>query len=123
MILVDTNILIYSAKPEYKHLRVLFKQKNVGVSIISKLEVLGYHKITSLQINYFNAIFQLVTIFSITEEIINQAIDYRQKKSMSVADSIIASTASLNGCDLYTNNVADFKIISDLVIKNPLLTK
>ncbi len=96
MILVDTNILIYSAQPGNKHLRMLFKQKSVGISIISKLEVLGYHKITRQQINYFNTIFQLVTVFPITEEIVDQAIDYRQKKSMSVADSIIAATAKLN---------------------------
>jgi len=56
----------------------------------------------------------------ITDSLIDQAIDYRQKKAMSVADSIIAATAKLYQCDLYTNNIADFKNIKDFKIINPL---
>lgn len=121
MILLDTNILIYSADDQYKHLRDLYQQADACVSIISKLEVIGYHKITSKQINFFVAIFNVVNIIPINDELIEQAIYYRQKKSMSVADSIIAASAKLFGCELYTNNVADFKNIKDLKIINPLL--
>ncbi|MGH2563877.1 MAG: hypothetical protein ACRDE5_05160 [Ginsengibacter sp.] len=56
----------------------------------------------------------------ITDELIILAIDYRQNKSMSVADSIIAATAKLYQCDLYTNNVSDFKNIKDFKIINPI---
>ena len=62
----------------------------------------------------------MTDIVEITETLIDQAIYYRQKKSMSVADSIIAATAKLYQCDLYTNNGADFKNIKDFKIVNPL---
>ncbi len=120
MILIDSNILIYSAQEKYVHLRKLFKERDAVVSIISKLEVLGYFKITSGQLIYFQTIFSLVGIVQINELVIDQAIHYRQKKSMSVGDSIIAATAKLYSCDLYTNNESDFKNISDFKIINPL---
>ena len=120
MILLDSNILIYAADEKYKHLRDLFKRSDTIISIISRLEVLGYHKITSKQIVYFESIFKVVDIAEITEVFIDQAIYYRQKKSMSVADSIIAATAKSYHCDLYTNNAADFKNITDFKIINPL---
>lgn len=56
MILIDSNILIYSADEKYRYLRNLFKQENAFVSIITRLEVLGYHRITPKQIIYFEAI-------------------------------------------------------------------
>ena len=120
MILIDSNILIYSADEEFSYLRKLIQEPDTFVSIISKLEVLGYHKITSKQIIYFDAVFNLVVNLPITNELITQAVAYRQTKSMSVADSIIAATAKLYQCDLYTNNVSDFRIIKDFKIINPL---
>ncbi|MGN6801898.1 MAG: type II toxin-antitoxin system VapC family toxin [Ginsengibacter sp.] len=120
MILIDSNILIYSAQEKHRQLRNLFKEQDAVVSIITKLEVLGYYKITSEQLFYFQTIFKLVGIVQINEVLIDQAIHYRQKKSMSVGDSIIAATAKLYKCDLYTNNETDFKIIKDFKIINPL---
>lgn len=122
MILIDSNILIYSAHEKYRYLRDLFKQENVFVSIITRLEVLGYHRITLKQITYFDAIFKVVEILQIDNALIEQAISYRQKKSMSVADSIIAATANIYNVDLYTNNVADFKSIKDFKIVNPIIS-
>lgn len=120
MILIDSNILIYSGDERYKHLRDLFKQPDTVISIITRLEVLGYNRITREQINYFESIFKLIGIIQIYNDLVDQAIYYRQKKSMSVGDSLIAATAKLYQCDLFTNNVADFKNIKDFKIINPL---
>jgi predicted nucleic acid-binding protein len=120
MILLDSNIIIYSGMVQYSYLRNLLEQSNILVSIISKLEVLGYHKITPEQILYFDAIFRVVENAPVSAEIVTQAIEYRRKKAMSVADSIIAATAILYKCDLYTNNVSDFKNIKDFKIVNPI---
>ena len=120
MILIDSNILIYSADEEFSYLRKLFQETDTFVSAISKLEVLGYHKITPKQIVYFDAVFKVLENIPITDDLITQGIYYRQIKSMSVADSIIAATAKLYDCDLYTNNVSDFKTIKDFKIVNPL---
>jgi predicted nucleic acid-binding protein len=56
----------------------------------------------------------------VSAEIVTQAIEYRRKKAMSVADSIIAATAILYKCDLYPNNVSDFNNIKDFKIVNPI---
>jgi predicted nucleic acid-binding protein len=85
--------------------------------------VLGYHKITEEQIKYFEAIFKVIKILPVSEEVITKAIKYRQKKSMSVGDSIIASSAKVFGYDLYTNNVEDFGGIKDFKIINPIKKK
>ena len=120
MILFDSNILIYSATEEFKNLRELIKHSEVCCSIISKLEILGYKKITTDQIKYFEAIFKVINILPISEEIISQAIKYRQQKSMSVGDAIIAASAKVFNCDLYTNNSKDFISIKDFKIINPI---
>lgn len=113
MILLDSNILIYSGDKKYGFLRELFLKKDVAVSAISKLEVLGYHKITRSQILYFQAIFGIVKVIPIDNYLLEAAITYRRRFSMSVGDSIIAATAKIKDCILYTNNVADFKRIKD----------
>ena len=120
MILLDSNILIYSASEQHKDLRELIKKSEAVCSIISKLEILGYHKITAEQIKYFEAVFKVIDILPIPDEVINQAIKYRQKKAMSVGDTIIAASAKIFNCDLYTNNVEDFVNIKDFKIINPV---
>ncbi|NTW31948.1 MAG: type II toxin-antitoxin system VapC family toxin [Bacteroidetes bacterium] len=120
MILLDSNIIIYSASEQHKGLRELIKKSEAVCSIISKLEVLGYHNITTEQIKYFEAIFKVIDILPISDEVISQAIKYRQKKSMSVGDSIIAASAKIFNCNLYTNNVEDFLNIKDFKITNPI---
>jgi len=59
MKLIDSNIIIYSALKEYSFLREIFKEKNVFISEISLLEVLGFNSITENQEKYFTAIFDL----------------------------------------------------------------
>ncbi len=120
MILLDSNIIIYSATEQHKYLREIIKKSDVACSIISKLEILGYHKITAEQIKYFEAVFKVLDILLISDEIISQAVKYRQKKSMSVGDAIIAATAKTFHGVLYTNNVQDFANIKDFKIINPI---
>ena len=123
MILLDSNILIYSASQQYLHLRELIKKSKASCSIISKLEVLGYHKINAEQITFFEAIFQVIDILPITDDVINQAIKYRQRMKMSAGDAIIAASAKIFKCDLYTNNVEDFVNVKDIKIINPIKKK
>ena len=44
--LLDSNIIIYAAEPGYDALRKFIAEHNPVVSIISKVEVLGYHKLS-----------------------------------------------------------------------------
>lgn len=58
---------------------------------------------------------------AISDEIVETAISFRQKFSISVGDAIIAATAKNYNCLLYTNNASDFKRIQDVKIVVPNL--
>lgn len=45
MRIIDSNLIIYSALPEFTYLRPLIKDQDSRASAISKLEVLGYHNV------------------------------------------------------------------------------
>jgi predicted nucleic acid-binding protein len=53
------------------------------------------------------------------EEIIQRAIQLRQRKSMKLGDAIIAATALEYGVPLVTRNEDDFKHIAGLQLINP----
>lgn len=121
MKLLDSNIIIYSAKDNFSYLRLLFYEENIFVSEITRLEVLGFHSITREQEEYFSAIFSCIRVLPITSETINQAIVFRKKNNLSVGDEIISTTAFLNNLILYTNNDDDYKGIEEIKIFNPIL--
>ncbi len=120
MKLIDSNIAIYSAREEYTFLRKIFKEENVFVSEITRLEVLGFHRITSGQQEYFNSIFSVINVIPISSEVVESAIKMRRTYNLSVGDSIISATANVYGLTLYTNNEDDFKNITELNIFNPI---
>jgi len=120
MRLIDSNILIYAAQPQYPELKELLEQEDIAVSELTRLEVLGFHRITEEEIIYFNAVFSLVTILPITNEIINKAIELRQLQNIKSADAVIAATSLLYCDELITRNTDDFAHIPDLIIKNPI---
>ncbi|MCD4789255.1 MAG: type II toxin-antitoxin system VapC family toxin [Bacteroidales bacterium] len=120
MKLIDSNILIYSARKQYEHLRHYFNELDVYVSAISRLEVMGYYKLTSKDKNYFNAVFNVIKIINISDEIINEAIAIRQLKRLSVGDAIIGATALYYDYELVTHNTNDFKHIENLKLIDPI---
>ncbi len=91
MKLIDSNIIIYSATEEYAFLKGLFKEENIFISDITRLEVLGFHKITTEQQEYFNSIFSLINIIPVSSEIIEAAIQLRRTYNLSVGDSILSA--------------------------------
>lgn len=120
MKLLDSNIIIYSGLESFSYLRELFFEENVFVSDITILEVLGFNKITLEQEEYFSNVFSILNRIPISNEIITEAVDIRKRYKMSVADSIIASTAKVHNLTLYTNNISDFSDLPFIEIKNPI---
>lgn len=108
--ILDSNIIIYSAKPEYLQLAryLQVNQDTARVSLISTLEVLGFSGLSSKDKRTFEGYFGSVKIFPITEVVITEAIRLRQQRKRSLGDSIIAATALLYNLPVLTNNVADF---------------
>ena len=120
MKLLDSNILIYTSLPEFSHLRELIQSENY-VSEISRIEVLGFHKISDEEKMYFNSVFVVMTVIPLNQKIINQAIELKQKRKMSIGDSIIAATALVFNLEIITRNTDDFQFLTDIKIINPLI--
>lgn len=114
--LLDSNIIIYSVQPEYQKILEFLssKEDNLSISIVSKIEVLGYHDLSEFVKENLRLFFSEIPIISLSDEIAEIAIQLRQKKKMTLGDSIIAATAIHNNLPLFTNNIKDFKHIEDL---------
>nr|CAA6808006.1 MAG: Unknown protein [uncultured Thiotrichaceae bacterium] len=120
--ILDSNILIYASKVQNDltgTAMTLIKQQNVCVSAISCLEVLGYHKLKNDEKTDLENMLERMTIFMVSDKVIEQAIALRQQQSMSLGDAIIAATALQQKQVLYTRNTSDFKWIDGLSLVNP----
>lgn len=53
--LLDSNIIIYAAKPEHEDLRRLIEEKAPAVSAVSYVEVLGFHRLEEHERQHFEA--------------------------------------------------------------------
>lgn len=122
MILVDSNIIIYSARPSLLQLREYFLLQQAAVSDLSRIEVLGYHRLTQADQHYFEAVFAGLTILPIDSAIINRAIMIRKAHNMKTADAIVAATAMQANCSLLTANTTDFMKVQGLALADMLIS-
>lgn len=118
--LIDSNIIIYASRPEYGSLRSFIREQTPYVSAISKVEVLGYHKLDENERNLLTRFFEIAFILPVSEEVINEATELRRKYNMSLGDALIAATATIWQMALVTRNTKDFKAIQGLEILDPL---
>lgn len=119
--LIDSNIIVYSYLPQHKYLREFFIKDAVYVSEVSRVEVLGYHKLTNDEEIYFKDIFDLIPIISPTQGIFDTAINIRRSYNLKLGDSIIAATALVHNLSIYTRNLSDFEKIAIVSCVNPML--
>ena len=118
--LLDSNIIIYSAKREYAELRGFLAENVYSVSAISIIEVLGYHLLGDKQRQYLIEFFKAANILSISDSVVTEAVKLRQIRRMSLGDAIVAGTALDHRLALATRNVRDFSWIQSLSLINPL---
>lgn len=119
-LLLDSNIIIGAIKGRVPIL--FFSDYELYVSQITRLEVLGYHKMTDPENVKINRFFSNTITLEIDNHIINLAIKFRQNKKMSLGDSIIAATAICHDLPLATANTIDFNHIENLEAINPIAT-
>lgn len=119
LILLDSNTIIYAISPDYQNVRDCMSQFKWCASKISIMEVLGYHKITSLEKELFYALFNKIDFYDIDDSIIQKATKLRQNKKMSLGDAIISATAMIHHLPLMTRNSSDFDWIDNLQLINP----
>ena len=120
--LLDSNILIYAANETdpTEPVSLLARHPDACISSVTRLEVLGYHSLRNEEKAALEIMVEHLSIYSVTESVIDDAIYLRQQKSMSAGDAIIAATALQQKQVLYTRNTSDFKWIDGLSLVNPL---
>jgi len=119
-ILLDSNIIIYSYQEEYSYLRKLFSDKTICTSAISRVEVLGYHRLKYEEEKYLSDIFTFIKIIDTSKEIFDKAIELRKQFNLKLGDSIVAATGLTHELTLYTRNLDDFVKIKGLSCINPV---
>lgn len=75
--LLDSNVIIYAAKPEHAALREFIADHAPAVSIISRIEVLGYHKLMEADRRSLERFFELAETLPLTEAVVNSAVNLR----------------------------------------------
>lgn len=118
--LLDSNIIIYAVRPTFVGLRELIAEHAPAVSVVSYVEVLGYHRLTDEDKQDFVDFFNTAEILPISQDVLEKATHLRQQRKMSLGDSIIAATAVVHNLILVTANTKDFEWIPNLELLNPI---
>jgi len=118
--ILDSNLIIYASRPEYPGLRRLIASRVPAVSAVSKIEVLGYHKLSESDRHYFERFFAACNVLPITDAVVARAIVLRRSRKMSLGDSLIAATALESERELHTHNIKDYEGIPGLIAIDPI---
>ncbi|MBF0426771.1 MAG: type II toxin-antitoxin system VapC family toxin [Magnetococcales bacterium] len=118
--LIDTNLIIYSVHPDYPQLRHWLTRQCPACSVISRVEALGYHRLSVTGRRSIEAVLDHLEILYPTMETFEKAIHLRQKRKVSLGDALIAATAWEHRQTLATANIDDFRWIEELTVINPL---
>lgn len=120
--LIDSNVIIYSTQPEHGALREFVRTHGPAVSVISYIEVLGFHRLTAMERDLLKRFFGAAEVLPLSDPVVEVAVRLRQHKRISLGDSIVAATAMVHERTLVTHNVRDFEWIRELTVVDPLTT-
>jgi predicted nucleic acid-binding protein len=120
-VILDSNLVIYAARPEYPGLRRMIAAHSPAVSAVSVVEVLGYHRLSEADRRRFEEFFAAADVLPITDTVVARAVGLRQSRRMSLGDALVAATALVSGRVLLTRNVGDFAWVPGLVVADPLV--
>jgi len=121
--LLDSNTVIdyiaglYSGKAMQWLNQII--DEEIVVSVITKIEVLSFDPDKDDNYPILVDFFETSTILELSDSIVNKTIEIRQRQKIKLPDSVIASTALVNGLVLISRNTKDFRTISDLEVINP----
>ncbi|MDD5434985.1 MAG: type II toxin-antitoxin system VapC family toxin [Nitrospira sp.] len=115
--LIDTNILIYhtaGSKNAQEFINSLIINSAFNISIITKIEFLGWDKHTVDGFEKCKLLIDLGNIYDLDNDIADKAIEIKKKHRIKLADAVIAATAIIHNLTLVTRNIEDFKAIEAL---------
>ena len=119
MRVLDSNIVIYAGQPENDWLRSSLLSEPFAISQTTRVEVLGWHRITAEDQRDLEEFMAAGLMLSITDVVADQAVLLRQQKKMSLGDALIAATALGQDAELVTRNTQDYEHIMGLRLVNP----
>lgn len=123
---IDTNILIYYLNNQggetfFARFAAALKA-GAGISVITRIEVLGWRGHTADTIRESAALLGLCEEYPLSEPVILECILLRQTFGIKLPDAVIAATALTQGLPLMTRNLSDFERITGLKLLNPFST-
>ena len=121
--LLDSNILIYGAKGANPALDAILDRTDLAAASITRIETLGFHRLSSLEQQWLETAFERMTILLLDESVAARSITLRQERKMGLADAIIAATALVHQMPLVTRNTGDFKHVARLKLIDPFATQ
>jgi predicted nucleic acid-binding protein len=95
--MLDSNLIIYAARPEYPGLRRLIAGRSPGTSAVSVVEAVP-----------------------LSGAVVARAVILHQARRMSLGDALVAATALVFGRELLTRNIRDFAGVPGLAVTDPL---
>ena len=120
--LVDSNTIIdyVGNKMPDKSLLILdgYFDNNFSLSIISKIEVLGFND-SSDELKQLVDFIDLANIIYVDDVIANKTIELRKIYKIKLPDALIAATALVYNFMLISRNISDFKKIDGLNFIDP----
>jgi len=120
--LIDTNVIIDFLSGRFKKPSIEFLEpilsRQPSISIISKIEVLGFNSTPEQEKLLRNFISELYHI-NITSEVVDMCIEIRKNHRIKLPDALIAATCITSQLTLLTRNTSDFKSIPQIECVNP----
>lgn len=117
MILVDSNLLVYLSKGELSGGDL--SKRRVAYSSVTKIETLGQPELPVRESDILEQLFGLYEHLPITQDVVEKAIQLKQRRKLKLGDALIAATAMVHNLELWTND-HDFKKIPELKLCYPL---
>lgn len=109
---IDTNIVLYLLSGD-QTLAELLDEKQLHVSFITQLELLGFKDINTKERKLIENFLSECIIIDINNRIKSIVINIKQKRSVKLPDSIIMASAMYLDLPLLTSD-ADFKKVKEL---------
>ncbi|MCK5168665.1 MAG: type II toxin-antitoxin system VapC family toxin [Bacteroidales bacterium] len=109
---IDTNIVLYLLSGD-QTLAELLDEKQLHVSFITQLELLGFKDINAKERKLIENFLSECIIIDINNRIKSIVINIKQKRSVKLPDSIIMASAMYLDLPLLTSD-ADFKKVKEL---------
>ena len=87
--LLDSNIVIYAAEPGYDALRKFVAEYGIVVSVISKVEVLSYHRLSLENLKKLEIVFQSLPILLLSDELLIEPFPCAKKRGLFMDSGLV----------------------------------